>query len=153
MIASRTYDTKLVRSILLDPEINARVTDDSNAKLKINTKKQCWVKMEVDGELIGVWCLHPLNRWTVRIHAHVLAEYRDKHAMDTCRAILQWFLDNCDYLKIVAEIPDCYPDVIKFAQKNGFQIEGCNRESVMKSGKLIDQTLLGITRAEIEGGL
>ena len=153
MIASRTYNTKLIRGILIDPEIYDRISDDSRAKLKINTKTQYWVKMEVDDELIGVYWLQPLNRWTVNIHAQILAKYREKHAFESGKAILQWFLDNTDYLKIVGEIPDCYPDVIKFTQKFGFQIEGCNRQSVMKNGKLIDQTLLGITRAEIEGGI
>lgn len=153
IIASRTYNSNLVREILLDPEINERISDDSHADIDIDVNKDCWVKMEVEGDLVGVYRLHALNRWTVQIHAHVFAKHRDNHAFDTGKAILRWFIDTTDYLKIVAEIPECYPDVVKFTQKFGFRIEGFNRQSRMKEGKLIDQIWLGITRSEIEGGL
>ncbi len=153
MIAERTYETSVIRDILMVPEIHARITDDSHAQLKIDTEVESWVTMTAGDTLVGVYCLHPFNRWTLRIHAHVLAEHREKHAMDTGRAILEWFVDNTDYMKIIAEIPVCYPDVIKFTRKFGFQMEGCNRQSVMKDGKLIDQVSLGITRVEVIEGL
>ena len=150
MIAERTYEVSLIRDILMEPEIHARITDDSHAQLDIDVDAESWVKMVVDDEIIGVYCLHPLNRWTLQIHAHVLAQYRDKHALDTGKAILKWFLEHTDYLKIVAEIPVCFPDVLKFTQKFGFKVEGCNRQSLMKDNKLIDQVWLGITRDEVE---
>lgn len=161
MIAERTYEVSLIRDILMDPDIFGRITDDSHARLEIDPQKECWVAMKLGtatdrnvfaphSDIAGVYCLHSLNAWTMQIHAHVLPQFREEYAMATGRAILKWFLEHTEYLKVVAEIPTCFPDVLKFTKKFGFKEEGCNRQSLMKDGELVDQVWLGITRSEIE---
>ena len=108
----------------------------------------CWIKMGG----YGLYCLHPHNKSTLEIHAFILPEHRKEHSLDTGKAVLKWILNESpkQYEKVIAQVPFLYTNVKDFCLKNGFQIEGVNRLSHKKNGKLINQWLLGITREEIK---
>jgi len=145
----RTYNRAVIEAILMDEEIYDRICGDDRAPVKVDVNEEAWILM-VDEDVVGVYCLHPLNRWTLGIHAHVLPAKRDRYSVETGKAALRWVLDNSDYQKIVAEVPEVFPDVIAFTKKFGFQEEGVNRKSIKKHGKMVNQVYLGITRPEIE---
>ena len=144
MIAERTYDEARIRAILENQDILDRISEDGGV-LELDVEKQGWLLMEG----AGVYMVTALNATTLEIHAHVLPDHRHR-SLETGYAALRWILDNTQHQKVVAEIPTCYPDVIKFTQKFGFVDEGLNRQSIRKKGRLYDQVRLGITRAEIE---
>jgi RimJ/RimL family protein N-acetyltransferase len=97
-------------------------------------------------ELIGCFILHKLSKVTLGCHVQVLPEYRAEHAEEFGRAVIEWTWENTDAHKIVAEIPFLYPNVRRFAERMGFEVEGINRGSLMKGGLLIDQWHMGLRR-------
>ena len=104
-----------------------------------------------DGEtLVGVFNLHALNSVTLKIHIMMLPQYRGELAYKAARDALKWIVLNVSFDKVNCEIPDIYPNVIRFAEKCGMVREGINRCSFRKSGKIHHQINLGITRSEIE---
>ena len=108
----------------------------------------CWVAM---GDY-GVYCLHPHNRVTLEIHAFILPEHRKEHSEMSGKKILEWIYSEAEqYKKVIAQIPKLYPNVRDFCLKQGFALEGINRMSHLKDGKLMDMWLMGITREEIKG--
>lgn len=151
MIAQRTHDHELIKSVLFNPAIWETIAEDDQeqSQFKIDSNANCFVEMKED-KTIGVYVLHPHNSATLEIHAHILPEYRQNHSIESGRTILKWVLDNTGYYKVVAQVPEIYPNVKKFCLANGFRLEGVNRKSYWKNGELVDQWLLGITKEEIE---
>lgn len=79
-------------------------------------------------------------------HFQVIPEYRKTHATEFAEKAINWLWSNTDAIKIVAEIPEMFPNVIKFGEKMGFQREGINRKSYMKNGQICDQVYMGLSR-------
>lgn len=148
----RTYNKEAIKRIIFDPVIWDCIAEDGQAKADFepDVDSECWLLMSVDNEAIALYNIHALNGVTAQIHAHVLPEYRKQHSRETGRIALQYIIDNTDYQKIIAVIPETYDNVIKFTMSFGFVAEGVNRKSIMKNGELIDQWMLGATRREIE---
>ena len=152
MIAERTYDIKLIRKIMTRPDILATVAEDhfSDTDYVPEVNGQCWLRMIVDGETIGLYTLHVRNCVPLEIHTGILHEYRKKYSHESIRKALRWIIDNApEYQKVIAWVPEIYPNVKNFACRNGFRIEGVNLISFLKNGVLDNQWLLGITKAEI----
>jgi RimJ/RimL family protein N-acetyltransferase len=152
--AARTYDRRLVVSIMLHPEIFETIAEDGQNPNDFvpDVQGEIWLAMWADGEAVGLYHLHRRNAVLIEIHAQVLKAYRKEYSVATGEAALQWILDNLpECQKVIAWVPEIYPNVRSFTESQGFQIEGVNRKSYLKNGKLYDQTLLGITRSEING--
>lgn len=153
--ATRTYNADLVRSIMLRPEILATVAEDGQdpADYQPDVEGDCWLVMTApDDVLVGLYCLDARNAVTVEIHAQVLPEHRKVYSKATGEAALGWILENMpECHKVTASVPAIYPNVLKFTTQFGFQVEGVNRLSYLKNGKIHDQWMLGITRDEING--
>ena len=98
-----------------------------------------------DDENIGVMIYHWVNSVTLECHVQVLAGHRNK-AHEFGRLALEWAWENTKATKIVAQIPEIYPSVVKFAYKNGFSFEGVNKLSHRKNGSLHDQYYLGLIK-------
>ncbi len=148
----RTLDADLIKSVMLHPDIFKTVAEDGQepGDFKINVDSEAWVSMSVNDELIGLYVFHPHNSVTLEIHAHILPKFRKEHAIESGKMALTWFLENGNYQKLIAQVPVMYENVKNFCLINGFKIEGVNRMSHMKNGELMDLTLLGITRQEVE---
>ena len=60
-------------------------------------------------------------------------------------SLLTYLENNCHdrFVKINAKIPIFNKDVVKFAQKNGFEIEGIDRKSYVKNGQHFDRIAMG----------
>jgi len=157
--AIRTYDDHLIKAIMTLPEMWATVAEDGQSPVlyEPNVEDEAWVLITKDGgeELIGAYRIHSHNSVTVEIHAQILPEHRKEHGKESGRTILKWILDNADpdCQKVIAQIPEIYPNVINFTKGQGFKEEGVNRLSYKKNGIIVDQVLLGITRSEIESVL
>ena len=152
MKATRTYNTALVREIMLRPEIFATVAEDDAdpADYQPDLVKSCWLVItDDDGELMAIYVFHRRNAVTYEAHPVVLPEHRKCYSDDTGRVALTWLLDNViDCQKVTALVPALYPNARDFGLRMGFQIEGTNRKSYLKHAQLHDQWHLGITRQE-----
>ena len=60
--------------------------------------------------------------------------------------LLTWLIKNRgkNFIKINAKIPLLYPDVINYAKKNGFELEGIDKMSFVKNGTIYDKAILGL---------
>ena len=140
---------------MLRPEIFATVAEDGQdpAGYEPDVQAEVWLAMTTnDDDLVGLYNLHSRNAVTVEIHAQVLPEHRKEYSNATGLAALRWIRVNIpDCYKVIATVPALYPNVRKFTESFGFQLEGVNRSSYLKDGEVHDQWLLGITRDEIDG--
>lgn len=155
MILKICEDREYIASVLTDEEMWERISDDTQyvEDFLVDSIKANWmfIKFTTADGPIGVYCLHPLNGTTWKIHAHILEPFREKYAVEAGKAMMEWMAMNLpqSVLKINAEIPVIFKDVYKFALKHGFQDEGINRKSFRIHGEIVDQYRLGITREEL----
>ncbi len=152
IIAQRTHDTKLIRSIMTNDVIWAATAEDGQEKADFMpyTVSDCWVKMMLDSVCVGLFVFERLNKVLLKVHPAILPEYRGKIGHRAGIEHLRWIYQNepaCQ--KIVAHIPTPYISVKLYAKMLGYREEGINRASYMKNGQLLDQWMLGITRDEI----
>jgi len=150
MIACRVFEPEVVKSILLRPEIVATIAEDGVDDFEPDMIRNIWLMMKSGETEVGLYQIERINGITAQIHANVLPEHRKPHSKATGRAALDWVYANLPEIhKVIAVIPDLYPNVRDFTMSFGFQLEGVNRQSYMKNGAIHDQWLLGITRPEI----
>ena len=137
--------------ILRDSELFARISEDDITDYETPFNgHQSYMMIMKDKQPIGVWNLDPVKSSTLNSHCNMLKEHRE-HGKQAGTLILSWFLTDCpkQYQKLNAEIPFIYPEVYHFTKNFGFKDEGVNRKSIMKSGVLVDQYRLGITKEEV----
>lgn len=152
MIIERTFDVGLIHRIMTDPEMWATVAEDGQHPMDYlpNVQGEAWLLAYDEQAVYGVYRVHAVNSVTCEIHAQVVPQHREKHALETGRLALEWIYNNApQYQKVVCWVPAIYPNVRGFAEKFGFKLEGTNTESYIKNGRLQDQWLLGIKRKEI----
>lgn len=150
--ATRTYSVPDVCRIMTQPSLWATAAEDGQDpdKFKPDLNGDCWLRLEADGEAIGLYQLQMRNSVLVEIHANIMPKYRKEHSEETGHAVLRWIVEEVpDCRKIIAWVPKLYPNVRDFTLQFGFRVEGVNRLSYRKNGKLHDQWLLGITKDEI----
>jgi len=90
------------------------------------------------------------NGTTLNIHPAVLPKNR-KCAVDIIHESVAWIFKNTQYIKIIAFIGTCFPNVCKFAEKCGFSNEGTIKSGVFRDGTLYDQIIYGLTKEDFDG--
>lgn len=143
MIVERVYELDRIYKVLKDPEIFARIAEDNISIEDYKAPEDVIYIMDQLDTCLMIY--HWRNQATLECHVHVLKNSR-LNALAFGQSALDWAWDNTDAMKIIAEIPEIYPDVLKFALKNGFEIEGLNKSSYLKGGELYSQTYLGLMR-------
>lgn len=148
-------DGALIKKILFNPVIWDAISEDGTSQEKFDIDEQLqtntFVGIYANSVLIGVYILHQWNNATLQIHANILPEHREKWALQSGFAILEYILKNAptQFEKLIAFVPENYKNVINFCKKCGFAHEGTNRKAYRKNGELYDIELMGITRSEI----
>lgn len=144
MIISQTHNPLDVIRVLKHPDIFERISEDGmSIKTWMPNLEEAFYL--TDDNNIGIMIYHWINGVTLECHVQVLPEHRGL-AHEFGRLSLSWAWENTKATKIVAQIPSIYPDVVRFAYKNGFTFEGTNRQSYLKHGKLFDQYYLGLIK-------
>lgn len=144
MIISQTRNTEDINRVLKNPIIFERISEDG-MNIEAWEPDTTDVIYLTDDSNAGIMIYHWINGITLECHVQVLPEYREL-AHEFGRLSLKWAWDNTKATKIVAQIPSIYPDVVRFAYKNGFTFEGTNRQSYLKRGKIFDQYYLGLIK-------
>lgn len=92
---------------------------------------------------VGFWAYHYIDDKTLGIHINILNEFRDDYGLQAGGKLISHIKDKMRWINsVIAEIPECYPDVIKFAKKFEFKQVGTNKESIVKNGVNADQVIL-----------
>lgn len=151
--AIRTYSALEVRRIMTYPSMWETVAEDGQdpATFQPDVDDEIWLSIRADDKPIGLYQLQKRNAVTVEIHANMLPKYRKRHSDASGKAALRWVREELpDIRKVIAWVPMLYMNVRAFCEKQGFRLEGTNRASYLKNGRLHDQYLLGITCSEID---
>lgn len=150
---------KVEKFIKQDDELWDRISEDGNKKeefILIENPLFWWIGcFNEEEKLVGIFWMHHVNGISLQIHAHVKKEFRGEYAYKCGKGMLKYFANEMpdNYLKLIAEIPEMYQDVIHFTLKFGFKEEGINRLSYKKNKKILNQYRFGITRNEAKAWL
>jgi hypothetical protein len=118
------------------------VSEDGAPPYSPDLVGEMWIGIYMGGMYIGMFRMHQLTSVCWQGHIFILPDQR-KHSDGAGKAIKQWIVDNMDAKKIVAEVPECFPNVIAFLERHGFKKQGFNADSFSKNG-LIGTHQLGM---------
>jgi hypothetical protein len=144
VIVESTIDVERIKRILSDPWLADRITEDGAGEIEIPIDDS--VVYLVDENDSGVFIIKQLGAIEAEIHINMTQEGR-KVATEFATECLSVIWNGTVLKKLVAQIPECYPDVIRFAEKMGLKREGVNEGSYLK-GRLFNKVYLGIKRPE-----
>ena len=134
-----------IKSVLCDEWIYNRISEDGTPTAQEYEPTTDALYL-IDDDLSGVMIFHPINAVTFETHIQVLNR---SVAMEFCSSCIEWFWGKSYAKKIIAQIPEIYPDVCRFAEKQGFEREGINRASYLKDGNLHSQIYYGLVKPEV----
>jgi len=148
VIVERSFNEGEIKSVITHPDIYPRLCNENSPKPEEwrPARNRIYLTGKVDSKAIGVTSYNRKTDIQYVVHFQVIPEYRKSHAIKFAQKSIKWLWDNTDAQKIVAEVPEFHENVVKFSLKVGFEIEGKNKQSVMKDGRLFDQYYLGLTK-------
>jgi len=153
MYSIKTISQDEAIEIMSDPELFERIGNDkcNDPNLTISfSASEVIYGCFYGSDLCGVVIFEPESSITVSVHCNFLSGKREHAHSLVNMAAIKLFKSYPSILKVNACVPVCYPDVIGFCLKFGLIIEGIDRKSILKGGKLLDRMRLGATRKEIE---
>ena len=138
MIIEETKDVDLIKKVLCDHEIYDRISDDNCPDSSyFEPPMDCkYIAGYVGDELIGIMIYHYVNE-RLKCHFQVLKKYRS-YANQFARMAL----GEAKNVSIYAEIPTCYPEVIRFAKELGFKLVGRIKKARLKHGIWTDLEIM-----------
>ena len=144
----RTYDTKLVRSILANKRLKMRILDAPIEAFDPASQENLYYLVCKRGETaIGIVVFHAFNSLACcQGHVNYLPKYWGEDLHEYTKQAIKWMFENTDFIKIVALIPDYYAVVLKHALAAGMKKEGYLTNAVISNGKVDNMTLVGIEK-------
>ena len=148
----RTFDTKLVRSIIGNAELFKRSgCIESGINLQFydpaNQPELIYLTPIRKGVVIGVTVFHAFNNvFCYQAHINYLPKYWGTWLVGYTKEAIDYMFSNTICTKIVAFVPDYYPEVLKHTTRVGFKVEGYLTNSTISNGKLDNQTLISIEK-------
>jgi len=129
------------KDILCRPEIYDTISDDDSPPAnEFTPPDDCqYIGGFAGGELVAVMIYHKF-RDGEKLHIQVLEEHRMNHAMEFGKLGLD--VGKAKGRPIYADIPDAYPNVLKFAQSFGFDVIERISNAVKKNGIMSDTSIL-----------
>jgi len=142
-------DLEFVDAVLTHPAIYPHISDDYSPSIKEFTAKplleapMCYVLAYKD---YGIVLSTPINGTLFDTHITMLPEHRGKEAVEASDEFKKYLFNETTCEKIMAIIPDIFPNVMNFVERIGFELEGILTKSIKKNGKLIDQFVFGLEK-------
>lgn len=136
-----------INKIILDETVQEDISDDlTKNKAILSLLNHEWIGVVEDDQIQGLFVLITQNSKSVEIHTCLLPTLRGSKAIEAGKLILSLIFKN--YEKVISWIPENNRKAKLFSLRLGFEIEGINRASFLKNGKLQDQFLVGLTKGE-----
>lgn len=143
-----TKDYKMIKKMLLeDKELYERISDDFTNVDKLRLGESEWFGFFENGDCLGLLSVHEETAVVMNIHIHIPKKNRGPRSFEIGNGLIDYVVENCDkrFIKINLKIPVCFPDVVKFAEKCGFEREGTDMLSHFKNGEKFDKACMGRT--------
>lgn len=136
-----------INKIILNQHVQDDISDDLTKNQAVQSLKNYeWIGVVDDDQLQGLFVLISQNSISVEIHTCLLPSMRGSKAFRAGELILNLIFKN--YEKVISWVPENNRKAKLFSLLLGFQVEGINRASFLKNGKLQDQILVGLTKGE-----
>ena len=140
MIVKETKNAEEIKKVLCHPAIWGRIGGDVMSEDDFNPPMDCqYVAGYVDDVIIAVMIYNEIEE-RLKCHIQVLPEYRKEYAREFARMALKF--GEAKNASIYAEIPDCYPEVISFAEEFDFKIIGREKNGSIRNGVPHDKIIL-----------
>ena len=152
MRAYRITDFMIPATILQNKVIADQIYEDGEVFdiSTVDILREYWIGIELNGNTIACYRVHPMGRILWQLHARVLPEYREKFSIKATTMAFKWAAKNIpDLNKIVCFIPDAHPNVAAHAIQIGLTLEGSLEASYLKNNKIIRQDIYSITKEKI----
>lgn len=151
----RIVDHRDIDSVFKHKDIYEHLSDDYtqepdelDTKAMVENDIVYFLAGVVDEKVASMFFYHPHNQAMYEVHSAVLPEYRGKLAVKMAAESLKWMFTNTECRKVITHVPIYNIPALSIAKRVGMIVEGVNRASIMKSGTMTDQTILGITKEE-----
>ena len=152
MRVQRVNNARLVESVLTEPDLWDAISEDDGGA----PEDYC---IDLDGmyaiallggeedELIGFVLGRHYTDTIIETHVAISPKHwGNEDNVELGREAIQLLLEASGADKLVASIPVTDKEVLRFAQRVGFQREGINKKSFRRDGELLDQYYVGLTR-------
>lgn len=139
---ARIYDQDLIKRIMDHPKNIGAISPDRK-------KGEDWpindliiyLGMFTD-DIIGLFIGFPRSDIVLDVHVAMHPEHYSE--TDHCYELaIKWVEQNTDYKKLTGQTPSFNRLAIKCNERNGFKVEGINRKSFLRNGRLYDQIYFG----------
>ena len=148
MKLERTHDMELVAAIMGHPSIWPHIHEDgTTGPAPVDHELFYWLLVSDDAPA-GVFLVHQRTSHCYEMHTCLLPRIWGAGADKAAKLLGDHVFYVMNGAKLVTNVPANNRRALRFAQSNGMQIEGNNRASFMRNGRLEDQIMLGLTVEE-----
>ena len=147
-------DLGYIQSVLKHEGIYPHIVDDLSPRveeLDVSCLLERWYFLipVIEAARIGLFIFHPWNSVTYEVHSMILPEHRGKKAIVAGKEAVEYMFTQTPCRKIVTHVPAYNMPAYALARRVGLEVEGINRRSFLKNGRLYDQYILGICKEEM----
>ena len=152
----RTADAAQIGRIITHPKIYRHMCDDG-APSADGFDAAHWISGPAnvallaigdDGAAMSAFMASRVNDVTSEIYICILPEYWD--LSDQIMGLsIEWVFANTETRKLVFNVHEHNMFSFKLARRAGFSLEGVNRKSVMRKGKLVDLLVFGLCESDM----
>lgn len=149
ILFKRTWDTKLVESIVTHPKLYRHVTDDHSPRpedWRAPVDPRVWYVLAYDGdELLGLYLvLEDLDAW--EIHVCLLPRAWGETALRASREIGPWLFRQSECPRLECAIREDNRLALRLALRAGFRVIDRLPSSWLQDGRAYDRMVLSLDR-------
>ena len=141
------YDNELFKSIAINPRVWPMITDDGCTNEFDFPETNLYLVAENEGEKIGFFMLSAVNCTCVEVHTIFHPKAFGK-VINCAIELIKWVFENTQFQKMITFVPSDNPKAKRLAEKAGMQVEGVITKSYLRSGNLLDQYILGVSKCQ-----
>lgn len=146
----RMFDRALVAETLAHPRIYPHISDDfspvpDEADTAINDAA-IYLGAYRGDVYLGLFLLHAHNGVLFEVHTCLLPAAWGEDALLCAQACIAWAFENTPCRRLITTVPVDNPLAHRLATRADMSEFGRNPRSILRSGHLLDQVLLGISK-------
>lgn len=148
---TRNYDA-LTETLIENWDNVSEDTDITKETFKIPITGCLYVVLlnQNEQDIIGYQFYKITGRISLEFHTVIQEKYRGTRlSIKAQHEGWRLVFNNTQFRKIVSLVPTYKRHVIRYAELLGMRLEGINRKSYLKNGKIYDQWMYGITSSEV----